>query len=513
MSTAVFYSLSNVCQHLTLYRFLVLCHYVHCCLLESVHCMSVPHTTVCWLCVTMSTAVFYSLSTVCLYLTLYRLLVMCHYVHCCLLQPVHCRSVPHTVQSVGSVSLCPQVSSTVCPLSVSTTHCTVCWFCVTMSTADFYSLSTVCQYHTLYSLLVLCHCVHCCLLQSVHCLSVPHTVPSVRSVSLFPLLSSTVCPLFVSSTQCTVCWFCVTMSTAVFFNLFTVCQYLTLYSLLVLCHYVYCYLLQSVHCLSVPHTVPFVGSVCPFSVSTSHSTVYWFFITISTAVFYSLSTVCQYHTLYSLLFLCLTMSTAVFYSLSTVCQYLTLYRVLVLCLYFHCCLLQFVHCCLLRSVHCLSVAHTVPSVGSVSICPQLFTTVCPLSVRTSQCTVCPLSFRTSHCTVSPMSASTSHCTLCWFCVTTSTATFYSLSTACQHLTLYRLLVLCHYVHCCLLRSVQCLSVPHTVQSFGSVPLCAILQPFHCLAVHHTVQSLHCLSVSHILQSVRCLSVPHTVKSV
>jgi len=153
----------------------------------------------------MSTAVFHSLSTVCQYLTLYRLLVLCHYVHCCLLQSVHCLSVPHTLQSVGSVSLCPLLSSTVCPLSVSTSHCTVCWFRVTMSTAVFYSLSTVCQYLTLYRLWVLCHYVHCGLLQPVHCLSVPHTVLSVRSVSVCPLRSPTVCPLHVSNSH-SICW-------------------------------------------------------------------------------------------------------------------------------------------------------------------------------------------------------------------------------------------------------------------------------------------------------------------
>jgi len=98
----------------------------------------------------MSTAAFYSLSTVCQYLTLYCLLVLSHYVHCCLLQSVHCLSVPHTVQSVGSVSLCSLLSSTVCPLSLSTSYCNVCLFCVTMSTAAFYSLPTVCQYLTLH---------------------------------------------------------------------------------------------------------------------------------------------------------------------------------------------------------------------------------------------------------------------------------------------------------------------------------------------------------------------------
>ena len=130
--------------------------------------------------------------------------------------------------------------STVCPLSVNTSHCTVCWFCVTMSIAVFYSLSTVCQYLTLYRLFVLSHCDHCCLLeyfhclsvphtvQSVHCLSVLHTVPSVCSVSRCPPLSSrvcplsvstshcTVCPLSVSTSHCTVCLFCLTLSTALF---------------------------------------------------------------------------------------------------------------------------------------------------------------------------------------------------------------------------------------------------------------------------------------------------------
>jgi len=181
--------------------------------------------------------------------TKYCLLVPCHYVHCCLLQSVHCLSVPHTVPSVGSMSICPLLSSTVCPLSVSTSHCAFCWFCVNKFTAAYYSLSTVCQYLTLYSLLVLCHYVHCCLLQSVHCLSVPHTVHSVGSVSISLLLSSTVCPLSVSTSHCTVCWFCVNMSTAVFYSLSTVCQYLTLYRLLVPCHYVHYCVLQSVHSL------------------------------------------------------------------------------------------------------------------------------------------------------------------------------------------------------------------------------------------------------------------------
>jgi len=152
-----------------MYSLSVPCHYVHCCLLQSVQCLSVPHTV-------------QIVGSVSLCLMLF-------------LKSVHCLSVPHTVQSVGSVSLCPLLFSAVCPQSVnnsqctvfrfrvtmstavfyslsnvSTSHCTVCWFCVTMSTAVLYNLSTVCQYLTTYSLLVLRHYVHCCLLQSVHCL-------------------------------------------------------------------------------------------------------------------------------------------------------------------------------------------------------------------------------------------------------------------------------------------------------------------------------------------------------
>ena len=169
MSTAAFYSLSTV---------------------------STSHCTVCLFCVTMSTAAFYSLFTVCQYLTLYRLLVLCHYDHFCLLQSVHCLSEPHTVPSVASPSLC-----------------------------------------------------HCCFLQSVHCLSVLQNVPSNFSVSLCRLLSSTVFSTYVSTSHCTsvvlyqfgqsflplpvnclrnshrtVCCFCVTIATSVFYSLTNVCQ-------------------------------------------------------------------------------------------------------------------------------------------------------------------------------------------------------------------------------------------------------------------------------------------------
>jgi len=645
MSTAVFCSLSTVCQYLTLYSLLVLCRYVHCCLLQSVDYLSLPHTvqsvgsvslfallpstvcplsvctshytvcwfcvtkstaffcslskvcqyltlqsvhyhsihhtvqsvgsvslclllsstlcplsentshctvcplsvssshcTFCWFCVTMSTAFYYSLSTVCQYLTLYRLLGLCHYVYCFLLQPVHCLSVPHTVPSVGLDSLCLLLSTTACPLSVNTSHCTVCWFCVTKSTAFYYRLFTVCPYLTLYRLLVFCHYVYCFLLQPVHCLSVPHIVPSVGFVSLFLLLSTRACAPSVSTSHCTVCCFCVTMSTAFYCSLSTVCQYLTLYRLLVWIHYVYCFLLQPVHCLSVPHTVLSVGFVslclllpttdCPLSVRTSHCTVCWFFATMSTAFYYSPSTFCQYLTLYRLLVLCpyvycfvlepvhplsvphtvpsvvfVSLSTAFYCSLSTVCQYLTLYRLFVLC--------HYVHCFLLQPVYCLSVPHSVPSVGFVSLCLLLSTAVCPLSDITS------------------------HCTVCCFCVTMSTAAFYSVSTVCQYLTLYRLSVLCHYVYCFLLQHVHCLSVPHTVPSVGFVSLCLLLSTTACplsVSTSHCTVCWFCVIMStafyyslstvcqyltlyrllvlcryvhcSLLQSVYCLSVPH-----
>jgi len=102
-------------------------------------------------------------------------------------------SVPHTLPSVVSVSVDLLLSSTDCALSLSTSHFTVHCFCVTVSTAVFYSRSIVSHYHTLYRLLFLCHCIHCCRLQSALFLSVPHTVMSVVSVSLYQLVYSFVC--------------------------------------------------------------------------------------------------------------------------------------------------------------------------------------------------------------------------------------------------------------------------------------------------------------------------------
>ena len=145
------------------------------------------------------------------------------------LESVHCLSVPYTVMSVGSVSLCPLLSSTRCPLPVSSSYCTVGWFCVTMKTAFFHSLSTACQYFAMYRQLAFCHYVQCFLPRSVDCLSVPYTVPSVVSVSLCPLLSFTVCPMSVNNLHCNGCWFWVNMSNAFFYSLSIVCQYFTLY--------------------------------------------------------------------------------------------------------------------------------------------------------------------------------------------------------------------------------------------------------------------------------------------
>jgi len=156
------------------------------------------------------------MSTVCQYLTLHCVLVLCHCVHCWFVESVYCLLVSKNVPSLGFVSLCQLLSSTVCPLPVSTSKCTVCWFCVVMSTAEFCSLCTVSQYLTIKRLLILCHYVHCCLLQSVHCLSVPHTVPPVGSVSLFPLLPSTVRPVSVGTSHITVCNFFVTVPIFVF---------------------------------------------------------------------------------------------------------------------------------------------------------------------------------------------------------------------------------------------------------------------------------------------------------
>jgi len=150
------------------------------------------------------------------------------------------------------------------------------------------------------------------------------------------MLSSTDSILSVSASQSTVFWFCVTVPTAVL-------------------------------------------KVSPLSVSTSHCTVCFFCVIVSTALIYSLATVCQYLTIHRLFF-CVTMSKAFFYGLSTVCQYITKYRLFVLC--------QYVLCCLLQSLHCLSVPHNVPSVRPISLSPLLSSIDSPMSVSMPYCTVC-----------------------------------------------------------------------------------------------------------------------------
>jgi len=375
MSTAVLYSLFNVCQWLTLNRLLFVFQCIHCCFLNSDHRLSVPNTLLSVGSVNMTSAV-YSLFTVCQYLTLYHLLVLSlcpllsstfypmsfstsHYtfcflvfyhVHCSLLHSLLCLSVPYIVPSVCSVSLCPLLSPTVCLLSVGTWHWTVCCFFVTMSIAVFSSLSTSCSYRKFYFRLVLSFLLP---LSSLCPLSVctPHR-NGFGSVSLYPQESSTVCSLFlitphcsvcfpvslrqpisstvppqsVSSSHCTICWFCVTMFADVFYNMSTVCYYLKFYPPFFLCHYIHCSLLQSVHCQAAPY-------------------VYWAIVTVSTALFNDLSTLGQFLTPYRLLILChcvyygllhsllclsvphtaatvffsVTMSTSVFYSFSAVC--------------------------------------------------------------------------------------------------------------------------------------------------------------------------------------------------
>ena len=154
-------------------------------------------------------------------------------------------------------------------MSVIILNCTVRWFCVTMSPVFFYSMSTVCQDFTLYRLLFLGHYAPSFLLQYVHCNSVPHTVPSVGPVSLFPQLSSTV--LHCLSVRHTL------LPLALYPSV-NCCGQMSFHCLSVP------YTVQSVHWLSVPHTVPSVGSVslgliqpstfCPLFVTASHSTVF-----------------------------------------------------------------------------------------------------------------------------------------------------------------------------------------------------------------------------------------------
>ena len=152
------------------------------------------------------------MSTVRQYLTLYCLFFVCHCAHRCLLESVQSLKVLHTVLSIYSLSLWTLLNSTACPLSICTSYCTVGLFRVRMSSFVLYSLSTVCQHLTLFRLFDLCHYVHCGLLESVQCLTLPQIV--------LPFL------------------FCAT-TTAVFCHLPTVRHYLSQHLLLLLCYYVH----------------------------------------------------------------------------------------------------------------------------------------------------------------------------------------------------------------------------------------------------------------------------------
>jgi len=490
------------------------------------------------------------------------------------LQSVECLLVPHSVRSVFYVSLYAPLSSRVSPLSVSTSHSTVCWFSATMSTAVFYNVSNVSQYLTRYLLGFVCYHALCSLLHSLHCLLVPYII-----ASLF---------------QCHYVHYCFLYSLHDLSIPHTIPSFF-------LCQYVVCSLLQSVCSLAETYIETSIGSLSPCpglsstisppSVSSSHRTVCWSFVTVSTTVLYTLSSACQYLPLYRLVFFSVTMSASVFYSLSAVFSFLTLYRLVVL---FH-----HAHLCLPLSVQCLSVHHNIPSYGSVLLCHLLSFAVSPKSYNTSICTVRSLclfcvTMSTAvfyiffhclsvhhlvpsvflcfcvHCcllpsvlylsvrdtevsvvsvslcpllssTLCPLSVSTSHFSFCWLfqyyyrhlqflpCISVpQSIRFFVLchyvnwcllqSLLClQNLTLYRVLFLSHYVHSCLLQSLQCMSVPHTVSSviLCLYVQCSLLQSFQCLLLRQTVPSLFMLHYDHccLLQSVPCLSVPHTVPSV
>jgi len=235
MSTAVFYnmsiacyyvtlySLSTVCQYLALHGLLVLCPYVQCCflqsvyylsvrhtlpyvgysslcpllLLEYVHCLILPHTVPAVVSVLLcpllsSTRIFcqyltpQNLSTVSQYLTLYRLLFLCHDIHCSLLYSVstsHRKMCPQSLSTshgtdCSFVLICPMLPSKFSPMPFSTSQCEICLLSATI-----------------------------------------FIVWSVVSVTLFPLISSKICPLPVSTGHCTVCFLCVIFSTVSFCSL------------------------------------------------------------------------------------------------------------------------------------------------------------------------------------------------------------------------------------------------------------------------------------------------------
>jgi hypothetical protein len=210
---------------------LVLCNNVQCHLHPSAHSLCTSQCTVWWFCVTMSTAILHNFhspttsgctlfrsvslcrllssafSSLNFYLTINPLLLPYHYVYRWFLKSVHPLSTCNCTVFV-SLFLRPILSFKFCPVSV---------------------------YFSLYDLLFLCQYVHCYLLHSVQCLT-PSQSTCISSVSLYPLPSSAVCPLYVYHRLYSL-WFSVSVPTAIVHILWMVCK-LTLYCLLVLCHYV-----------------------------------------------------------------------------------------------------------------------------------------------------------------------------------------------------------------------------------------------------------------------------------
>jgi len=73
----------------------------------------ISHFTACWFCDPVFTAAFYSLSYFCHYLSLYHKVVLFHYVHSNVAQSLQFLLVPQFVPSVCSMSLRPLLSSAV----------------------------------------------------------------------------------------------------------------------------------------------------------------------------------------------------------------------------------------------------------------------------------------------------------------------------------------------------------------------------------------------------------------
>ena len=128
-----------------------------CSLLDSTYYpLSISHCTDCCFCIIMSTVVSYFLFTLCLPHSVPSL-VLCQYTNFYLPHSLHC---------------------------ICTSHSNVHQFCVIMSSAVLYCLSTVWRYLTLYCLFVLFHYVHSFFPQSLNCL-IPHTqFPDCRQTAV-----------------------------------------------------------------------------------------------------------------------------------------------------------------------------------------------------------------------------------------------------------------------------------------------------------------------------------------